>query len=393
MSSTPRRAPEPPPKGFARRVWRFVRHDVGRKLLALLLAVLVWLKLSMMVSDDLEGHPDLDVIAVGSRREATQAMQTVPAVYVVVPRDVIVRDDLSRIKVTVSGRGLIEHVKDLKLSAIVEIDNDILGTEDEVEWSALLQDRTLFESKGAEPELSDFMVEPELLRLNLARRAEAEMLISHENVTVTGTPREGYEYDREAIVVHPNRVVITGPRSAIDGLAGDPSSLRLSPIDVTSAVFEVTQQVGIDVEKVDRSVALRTAGGVVEVTVPIRPKDMMKELLGVPVVYVNEDALAGRGRRVASRTETLDVQVWGPRSFLSGMTSEDLMKRIRLEYDLMNARVDRAANERVSVYRQNLLDEATVRITNRDGRPLMIEYVLEESVGAGASAAAGGESP
>ncbi len=137
MSDRARREHDPPPKGLHRRLWRFLRHDVGRELLALLLAILVWLYLSNKVTQprDIE----LMVSVMETRKEA-EKQRNVPGIYLVVPRDIIVRDDLSGKKILVGGRGLTEHVKDLELTAILEIRSDALGTEDEITWAANLDD-------------------------------------------------------------------------------------------------------------------------------------------------------------------------------------------------------------------------------------------------------------
>ncbi|MCB9897407.1 MAG: YbbR-like domain-containing protein [Planctomycetes bacterium] len=395
MSGRSRRH-DPPPRGFRRRLWHAVRHDVGRKLLALLLAVLVWLKLSSMVTRGLGpdgGGLELLVTEVESLKAANAAMQnaSTSGLYLVVPRDVIVRNDLTAFKVVVTGSGLTEQVRDLHLSAVIELDERVLADADEKEWTVNLENRALFQSRGPEPEIKDFDVEPDSLTLFLARRAEAEFQIDPLNVTIGGTPREGYAYDRSNILVHPNRVVLSGPKSAIDTLKTDPSALKLAAVDVEGAVIEVSQQVGIDTEHVDRSVRLMTNGGVVEVTVPIRPKDVVKALVSVPVHYAHEDALAARGRRVSEATRTLDLKITGPRSKLNSLNSEDLLNRIWLVFDWKDASLDRAS-EQVAVFRTDLPED--VRITDPNDRPPEIEYALEEiPAGASATSTDGGETP
>lgn len=69
-------------------VYRVFRRDVGRKLVALMLAVVVWLLLTELVSG--ERNVPLDVRIVATRAEAEQLRSTVPAVYVVVPEHLLV---------------------------------------------------------------------------------------------------------------------------------------------------------------------------------------------------------------------------------------------------------------------------------------------------------------
>ena len=392
MSSRSRRK-DAPPKGLHRRLWWILRHDVGRKLLALMLAVLVWLKLSSMVSNDLP-ITDLPVIVAMSRSDATKQMQTTSAVYLVVPRDVLVRTDLSSTKVKLTGRGLKEEIEGIKFSAILEIGDDVLGDDDERTWTTSLDERALFESRsGFEPEIKEFKVEPETLTLLLARKGEAEFRLEPLNVRIKGSPKDGYAYDRENILVHPNRVTLTGPRSQIEELQRDQTALRLAEVDVEGALFEVSQQVGIDVTRVDRSVTLDTVGGVVEVTVPIRPKDITRDLLSVAVEYKNADALAARGLKIREATPAVDLKITGPRSVLAGLNSEELSKRIQLQFDWGNAQLP-LASARISVWRKDLPEDPVVRITDREGDPPMIRYQLDEvPAGSPPPPTGGGDTP
>jgi len=162
-------------------------------------------------------------------------------------------------------------------------------------------------------------------------------------------------------------------RKGGESLQTDPSRLKLSPIDLEGRVLEVSQQVGLDTEKVDRSVSLHTAGGVIEVTIPVQPQETVKELLSMPVRYENEDVLARDRRRVESATETLDLKVLGPRSVLDSLTTEQLVGRIILVYDWQLARLPQAS-DKVKIFTQDLPD--SIRIRDLDSRHPEIEYRL-----------------
>lgn len=371
--------------------WRLVRRDIGRKATALAMAVLLWIWLSNEVGTTLadEDHPVLGVAVVESMEEALAATQR-NAVFLIVPDDLIVRDDLSDWQVTIQARGLKDELRGVRLAGYVPLSVDDLQGDQERQIDIQLQDRRLFQARnrGNEPELRDFEVRVSgggglddatsrgLLRLTIARKKEASFLLGPDNVTITGAPRDGYAFDQTAIRVQPNRVKVSGPGSRIDDLLSDPARLKVGPVDLDGRGLDVSQQVGIDLSRVDRSVSLDTQGGVVEVTVPIRARDTTIELAGVPVHYVGTEQLAARGLRVVSADATLDLRVSGPRSVLGGVTPEELVKLIHVKVDWTDVLLLRG-NEQVHIFRETLPEAPIVRITDRADDPPRVEYHLE----------------
>jgi hypothetical protein len=355
---------------LGRRLWMLVRHDIGRKIMALVVAVALWYSLATRLT--LDRRIQLEVREVASRAEAEQLRSSAPAVYLVVPPEFIVRDKPRR-HVRVDVRGNKDEVRNMELSAILEIELDALGGQDEAVIPMPLV-RSLFKVQGGEFSLSEFDVKPPKLDIRLARRREAEITLGPENVVVVGRPLEGYTFDQNSIRVAPNRVRISGPISQVEMLAGHPEQLKLVPINIDRRILEVSQQVGIDVEKVDRSVTLLTTGGLVEVSIPVRPRDITKELLSVHVTYENEDLLLLNKRRVVFATETIDLLVTGPRSVLEGLTREQLAERIRPMFDWSQVTLT-LGDEPVSIFRIGLPD--SVRVTDSEGRPAEIHYSLE----------------
>lgn len=356
------------------RPWRIIRHDIGRKLTAIALAGSLWYLLQTYVTGTREVR--LEVIRVPSRAEADTQRGYVAAVYLVVPKDIIVRSTTQQVLLTV--KGLRTDIDVLDMSAIIEIDPEELEDQDERLLEKPL-DRSSFRSRGIEPDLAEFKVRPRFLEVNLARRKEAEFTLGAENVSVRGMPKDGYDFDKTKAIVRPNRVPLSGPRSDIDWLLEEPSRLKLSPVDVAGRVFEVSQQVGLDPEKVDRSVTLGTSGGVVEVTLPIQAQPAQRDLFAIPVRYENAEALLqGRPpRRPVSWTKALDIRVVGPRAILDGLTPEELQERILLSYDWSDAQLA-MGTERVRIFFSMDLPKGDLKITDLNGRDPEIEYRLEE---------------
>lgn len=353
-------------------LYRLFRKDIGRKLTALVVAVLVWAWLATLTRGNRE--IELDVFIVNSRGEASAQRNLVPGVYVVVEPGLIVRDT-NRKRITVRVSGLKDVVNDLDLSAMFVVDEGAIGDEDEGEVQLpLATSRDAFRSHNSTFEVSEFDVRPRLLTLSLARSDEAEFELGAHNVDTTGVPREGYTFDENRILVRPNRVRVSGPRAVIEALRRRPGDLRLEPVNIEGATFEVTQEVGIDELRVDRNLTLNTAGGVVAVTIPFQSRPYEVELLAIEVGYENPAVLDGQRRRVVSATRTVDLLVSGPRSLLEGLSREQLVESVRLVYDWRDAGLDQA-RDRVEVFRGPAL--SGLQITGLDGRHPEIEYRLE----------------
>ncbi|GJM21561.1 MAG: hypothetical protein DHS20C15_14760 [Planctomycetota bacterium] len=353
-------------------LYRLFRQDIGRKLTALLFALMMWVWLATLTQGKRE--IELDIFLVNTRAEAGAQRNVVPGLYLVVEPGLIVRDtDRQRVSVRVSG--LKDVVDDLELSAVFTVSQEAIGDNDEGQVSLPLEaSRDSFRSRNSTFEVSEFDVRPRVLKLSLARRAEAEFELGAHNVATTGVPREGYTFDENRILVRPNRVRISGPRAVVEDLRRHPDALKLEPVTVEGATFEVTEQVGIDTERVDRNLTLHTAGGVVQVTIPFQARPFEVEMLAVEVHYENSVALDAQRRQVVSATRTVDLLVSGPRSVLEGLSREQLAESVRLYYDWGGAGLDQA-RDRVKVFQNG--PAAKLQITGLDGRHPEIEYRLE----------------
>lgn len=353
--------------------YRLLRKDIGRKFTALLAALIIWTFLATLTRSERE--IELEVIVVHTRAEANAERHTAPGLYLIVPEGYIVRSK-SPERVTVKVGGLKDVVDVLEPSAVFTVDLEESGVEDEGQVDiAVAANPSAYSSRNSKIDVSEFDVTPRKVTVSLARRAEAEFELGPHNVLTTGVPREGYTFDESRIRVRPNRVRISGPSTVVEALKARPASLKLRPVNIEGAAFEVDEEVGIDPERVDRNLTLLTAGGVVSVTVPLQSKPYEHQLFAIPVHYLNEGALANDRRRVVSATEAVDILLTGPRAAIEALGNEQLVRRIRLQYDWADAQLEQA-QARVMVYKSDLPDG--VSVTNLDGGDVMIEYRIED---------------
>ena len=368
-------------------LWFVFRKDIGRKITALTLAVIVWLMLAYQLRAKEE--VSLDIHFVPDRQTAEQEAEEGRGIWVVVPPELILKA-ASKDLVVVTASGLETDISALRLSAVFEVPPDALGTADAGEHLVYLNNTARY--RGGEVDVRDVLLDmaPKRLTLHLASRDEEVFDLGPNNVQPRGVPKEGYEIDRSRIAVSPSQVVLTGPREAIEALRRDPNEIRLEPIDIEGRGYNVSRQVGLDGQKVHRLVTMRTAGGQVRVDIPIAPRPATVDLYGVKVRYENEDSLARRGKRVVSRTESLDLRLRGPRPWLDARDEETLRKSVWVVYDWEDASHD-VGRQRPRL--PNLLPDS-IEILDLDGRQPEIEYTLEDIAPVDdASTAGDGESP
>ena len=365
---------------LVQRLWQGMRRDFGRKLTALALALLLWGTLENFVVDDRDYT--LDVRWLPTREAVDRERAHTPAVYLVVPDDLIVRSVVPP-RTNLRVKGLRDDLAGLDLSAVLSFSAADLGGDDERTFVHRFL-REEFKSSGEPPQLTDFRVRPETLAVTLARRATIEVTLTFQNVNHSGKPKDGYFFRSTKITIFPNTVRITGPRAVVEAMLTDPLQPALAPVNLTDKAITVSQVVGLPQELVDQGVTLLTTNGQVSVTIPIEPEDDVRDIFRVPVVYLNKDVLAARGKRAVSSPETLDVRVTGPPLDLRNLTDDQLLHAIYLSFDWRNypESFGNIASAKVRVALDQSLPPG-LRVTDLNGEPPTIEYALEDLPPAG----------
>ena len=108
MSAT---APQPAERRSL--AYRLLRKDIGRKITALVAALLTWTFLATLTRSERE--IELNVFVVNTRAEANAERHTAPGLYLVVPEEFIVRS-LAPERLTMKVGGLKDVVDELEPS-------------------------------------------------------------------------------------------------------------------------------------------------------------------------------------------------------------------------------------------------------------------------------------
>ncbi len=219
----------------------FVRHNIGYRLLALLLAMLLW------------------YFVTGQRNpivERTFSKQ-VEARYL--PQGMVLTSVLPEVRVTVSGlRSVVQAVSEDDLDVFVDLSGVGSGV-------------SFVQVKAKAPsELRVSGIEPERIRVVLDYLEEKSVPVS---LSLAGEPAPGFALSSPEIT--PRQVVVRGPSRVVRGINGAHASLSIS-----GAKEDIRQRVRVVVDQ-KSSGLLDVHPDTVEVFVPVVPRWPTKR---VPVV-------------------------------------------------------------------------------------------------------------
>jgi hypothetical protein len=362
------------------RIWRMIRHDIGRKLTAFALALGVWFVLEGLVLD--EQQPLLEVkqfpsVEAADRDRLTASRSTL---YLVVP------DSLQMLKfqpqtLRLRLQGLKEDVRNLVVFATVEFLESDVGAEDQAVLTRTLG-RENFKGRDRNPELTLFRINHEAsttVSVTLARKDIVTVTLGPANVTTSGQPAKGYHVDTERILVKQYQVDVSGPRTLVEKFRTEPSALKLAPVVIDGAQRTVSQLVGLPADPVG---ALKLSQSPIEVTVPIVEDDQEVTLVSLPITYKNVEALATKGLRLVGHPpEKCDIRVRGPAPDLRAFTPDQLAKRIDLVFDYADVQLT-PGNNREPLHVFNDLPDS-VRVFGADAvdEAPKVEFKLEKLPG------------
>ena len=367
------------------KLWRAIRHDIGRKLTALGLAVATWFILESVVLADMPNRK-VEVKFVHSIEEADndRAQSSKSAVYLIVPESLVVLS-CTPDELNLNVKGLKKDVENLVLSATVVLsDADLKEGEDEGSIVRTLQ-RESFKSRGEPPELTQFQINRAStadLHINLARAASVDLTLGPANVQFSGNPASGYVVDTSRALIQPNALAVTGPRTIIQKLRTDPGALKLAPVAVDGRSASVTKSVGLAETDENKHVRLQTKDWQVTVTIAVVPEPKRRELRAIAVHFENEDSLKAQHKRIADTgrpASTVDVVVVGPPGELDSLSNEELANRIHPTFDFKTVGGVKINRKSLDIFKKDLSDAVKVYGLDNPNELPQILFTLEDA--------------
>jgi hypothetical protein len=227
--------------------------DLGRKIVALVLAIGLWFLISKIVRIE---RPNAVEVLVVTNPAQESALRTDPNSLVVdVPSELVVVDPKNLTKggktdasVILSGPStLLEGEGGVRITARYRIPPNYCETQSPrtftLDPGAILIN-SLRPPTGVGVEIQDAPV------ITLARRESRRVHIDYRNFPILGRPQEGWELDEKnrpnQVTPLQRQVTISGPAEAVHTIEVDPTQLRFQPIDITRGDKTISQVLALD---------------------------------------------------------------------------------------------------------------------------------------------------
>jgi hypothetical protein len=323
--------------GFVHGVFR---KDIGRKLMALLLAVIVWVYVAQKIENSVSHRLSIRVVeGMDAYREA-QA-QADKSFFIVLPENVMKAGVADRtytedtsLKVTLSG---MRDRLPKKLVGMYEVGPRHLGELD----AKVVQIQVL---KDYFPDLREahgirVRIDPPTIDVGLARREAHELILTGaNNLSIVNKLPADLEliYDPRLVTFDPNPVVLAGPAPEIDRIFRDPSVFKLDTIDFAKVRMDSSLQLPPSDTATSRKVSIRTRDGLVTVNLGIREEEVSRDLTLIPVLLLDGGQTLDplRAKEATPNSETVDIVLKGSPSALNKVIEDDIRKQVKAIVDL-----------------------------------------------------------
>ena len=329
------------PTGIAGFLYRTFRKDIGRKAMALLLAVILWVYLDQKVVVDKDYY--LRIRVVTEDEYAEEAQQDNWGYFLVIPPQLMEVEGVSEKELTVSLSGPVNLIPP-RLRGRKDITMDDMRGRKEQRVPVFPLKRDFDALKGKERIGVDFS--PHQFRVFLAEREAEQVVLTRDNVEAFLGLEQLQAQGREIaeVVFDPGNIFIEGPAPAVEEIRADNTRLKLEPMKL-EGVERTTLDGFLGLSKTMRAkkISIRGADSVrVTVTLAEKKGDYLLEGLSVAVRF-HGDFLSKEERTfLALDSElpdpaTVNVRFRGPRpeiDRLKGMERRVLKRKITPYIDL-----------------------------------------------------------
>jgi len=337
---------------FSKKVYRvayFVfRKDVGRKLMALFLAVLVWIYVAQKVVNS-EIHRLNIRFVTGLDAFNEESARVDEGFFIVLP------ENLMDISGTEEGTTLIEDMQlTVTLSGPRErLPSKLIGRKVILSHVHMQnQDTRVVPVNIHEDHFKDLdqsrgiraTFDPPRIDIKLTRRKEHEIVLTGlNNLTTRGELKAELElsFDPLLVTFDPNPVKISGPTPEIDKIIKNRSLFRLEVVDFANVLKDSALDLRPSQEMQQKKISLMTRDNSVRINLHIQDVAGIHELKGLSVLLLDNgqplDDLASRSMKPDSKT--VDLVLSGTRAAFLEFTDEQLRGMFMPVIDLQSRRV------------------------------------------------------
>lgn len=324
------------------------RKDIGRKLMALFLAILVWIYVAQKVDDRKEHELHIHVVQ-GQEAYLEQSNLVDEGFFIILPENVM---EISSIE---DNTFIEEKILRVILSGPSERLPTKLVGKYAFSFQNLPSESDSLDEKVTILILREFFpdllqatgirvtFEPKRIDLRLARRKEINISLSADNnLNIVGalSPEDGLSYEGSRVSFDPTIVTLSGPAPEIDRIKKDPSLFRLETVDFNEIRKDSTLQLHGSPEMIKKKITLRTRDNVIAVNLNVREKEIEESLFVQIILLDNGNPLSlGQLDKIKPEEEMVEVVLKGRKSVLQNLSEEERQARILAIIDLKGRRI------------------------------------------------------
>ncbi len=271
---------------------RWFTHNLGMKLISLLLAVGLW------------------YYALGEER--IEVTRTVPLKITVQNSQMsILKTSALSVQVTFgSPRASLAELASSEIKAVHEIKSDVNRAGD---YSFRLEPR---EIKLNTPQIRVLRIEPEIIQVTLDELIVQKLAVEPN---FSGEPAFGYNLIKEKAELNPNAVLVEGPKGQLEKL----KTIKTEKIDLVGRIRSFRRTVALELP----SNVKILSEALIDIYAPIQMKLDEKNFADIPVRILKDPAGSAR---VEIKPRTFSAALNGPKAELEKLSADKIVAYIEI---------------------------------------------------------------
>jgi hypothetical protein len=365
-------------KSISSFLYRAFRKDIGRKLMALLLALIMWIYVAQKVVDNKVHSLNIQVVT-GMDAYIEESAKVGEGFFIILPETLMEWGGIGdsalleekTLEVTLSGP--IERLPSKLVGKYEIITRTHMGDRDARTVTIDIIREFFKDLAGTRGVRVRF--DPAKIEVRLAKRKEHKIRLTADNLTIAGElpPESEVSYDSSLVTFEPNPVVIVGPAPVIDRIEENPSLFRLEEVDIGSVRKDSSLDLRPSQEMRGDKISLRTRDNLVRVNLRLQDREEKVTLRGVPLTLLDSlKPLTDQEReRLKPDQETVDLVLRGAPSAFPTLSAEQLVPRVMPVIDLQGGRETNTYE--IVVWRLDLPEDIRISIEGESKMPVRYE--------------------
>jgi len=324
-------------KSFSEHIYNIFRKDIGRKAMALLFAMILWIYLDGQLVSDQNRYLQVRVVEGRSEFDRERGYVDSDTFFIVISKELMLTREIETGRVSLKISGPKDSIPE-KLIGKIFFDERTMGGDLQREKLIRLN-RDQFDVLGDRERINitEFF-KPKEIKVALAMRGKATITLGDDNLLVNGMELLDMNIDFP-IRYNPTDITLTGPAHEIEKIAANPKILKLQAINLTKRVQDMQTDLPLSRDWQDKKVTIQGNSDLVSVKVLF---DEPEDVLVVKDVEINvrfNERFLTPGERAKivlearlghEQEEMVDITFKGPKPSIQELREKDLEDLRRL---------------------------------------------------------------